>query len=152
VGIRFLGGQGGDPPTADDLFPIPDDNQGSEFSASLLISSKVLVRDLLQPALLETLGNGLSYSAVHESNQLPWGMNGASGGVDYRSFVFRYVERRGFHCTLTSNSINFPFAAGKHRVSVDARTLSISWRNDISASFHRKIDVPGWWDDNDNGT
>lgn len=141
--IQFIGGQPGNTPGPDFPCLIPDD-PGKDFSASLLLSSRVLFDKVLKPQLIADIGRGIAFADFKGGSGQAWVLE-ASAGVFSAPFVYHY-RSAGFDAEFSSPmETRFGPEGGQPPFTFkgDGEQLQLTWRKTSSTRFRRWLEG-GW--------
>lgn len=138
-------------PNANSTFPIPADGDGTEFTGSVLIASKVVFEKLIKSAVEQSVGEGLSLKLVQPGNDVAASLEATAGGGNkkFRTPDYGYLGNTGTpHVTYTRID-EFPYrfkvdggAGNVFKVGSVKGALNVTWNSVIGG----KHITPGFLD------
>lgn len=136
-------------PNAHSTYLIPSDEGGTQYTGSLLLSSRVLFDRIMRGPATSDIGNGITFLDYTADNgggrDVAWSLRGATGGVE-KEFVYNYkVRSDDFDATFqTKLHTRFNVDEGGPALTIKGggEHIDFSWDKNYTLPFSRVI----YWD------
>lgn len=156
--IQFQGGTPGNiPPMPQPGNPdgfrylIPRADQGDKFSGTLLLSSRILIKEILSPHLSKAIGHGLFYKDDLPASDRASTLEAISGSTDDSwsyDFWIKRPDENPTRMRCQVNNLRIPFALRPsfigHAVHPDNSMLKVSWSAMQEARIRPNPQDPTW--------
>lgn len=139
---------------SDFKYLIPADNQGKEYTGTLLLSSRMLFDRLLKADAEEDIGGGLKFVDYDGNDNSAWSLRAKQGGLTYNEDVTVQGQNdKNASCNLKA-TITYPFKPDQGTpltVAASDKGLSVVWDTRFSVDYKYHANIPGWWDEHIEG-